>query len=278
MLQWFKNIFHTDDTPFANTNKKTIAIFDFAGCEGDQLQIVNLEEKLLDILQYADIVEWREGMKEESDSYDIALIEGSCTRKSDEDRLRKIRKNAKIVVALGSCATIGGINCLVNYQDLNDAKKYVYGDKAEWYEAYPPRPIDAVIPVDYYIPQCPINKKEFLYVMTSLLTGREPKICNNPVCVECKLAGNICTFEKGEFCVGPVTRGGCEACCINEGSICWGCRGPVDNPNTDSHKEVLEKYGLSVEQALGKFKLYYGWTHCKKENKINISALPDKEA
>jgi coenzyme F420-reducing hydrogenase gamma subunit len=246
-------------------SKPKIAIFDFAGCEGDQLQIINLEEKILEILEHADIVTWREGMSEETDDYDIALIEGSCTRKSDEERLRKIRKNAKLVVALGSCATIGGINCLRNYQDQDQVRKYVYGDKADWYETYEARPIDAVIPVDHYIPQCPINQKEFLYVMKCLLTGQTPDICNNPVCVECKLAGNICVFEKGEFCVGPVTRGGCEACCIREGSICWGCRGPVNDPNTDSHREVLEKYGLSVEQALGKFKLYFGWTNRKND-------------
>lgn len=255
------------------SQKPKIAIFDFAGCEGDQLQIVNLEEQILDILALADIVTWREGMKEESDDYDIALIEGSCARESDEKRLREIRKRAKTVIALGSCATIGGINCLRNYGDLNVAKKYVYGDKAEWFETYEARPIDAVIPVDYYIPQCPINKKEFLYVMKCLLTGQKPVLCNNPVCVECKLAGNICVFEKGESCIGPVTRGGCEACCVTEGSVCWGCRGPVNNPNTDSHKEVLEKYGLTVEQAVGKFKLYYGWTKKTKENNTNVSAL-----
>lgn len=247
--------------------KPRIAIFDFAGCEGDQLQIVNLEEDILEILALADIVTWREGMKEESDNYDIALIEGSCTRESDEARLKTIRKNAKIVVALGSCAAIGGINCLGNYQNESLVKKYVYGDKGNWFETYPARAIDKVIPVDFYIPQCPINKKEFLYVMKCLLTGQKPEICNNPVCVECKMAGNICTFEKGEFCVGPTTRGGCEACCITEGSVCWGCRGPVDNPNTDSHKEVLEKYGLTVEEAMGKFELYYGGVDDKRQPK-----------
>lgn len=253
-------------------SKPRIAIFDFASCEGDQLQIVNLEEGILDILQLADIVTWREAMKEESDEYDIALIEGSCTRECDEERLLKIRKTAKIVVALGSCAAIGGINCLKNYQDSNDVRKYVYGDKADLFETYAARPLDAVIKVDYYIPQCPINKKEFLYVMKSLLTGNKPEFCNNPVCVECKMAGNVCVFEKGESCVGPVTRGGCEACCVSQGSICWGCRGPVNDPNTDSHKEVLEKYGMTVEQALGKFKIYYGWTKKTKENKVDVSA------
>lgn len=255
--------------------KPKIAIFDFASCEGCQLQIVNLEEDILGVLSHADVVTWREAMKEESDNYDIALIEGSCTRESDEKRLRDIRGRAKVVVALGSCAAIGGINCLKNYQKSDDVRRYVYGDKAGLFETYEARPIDAVIPVDFYIPQCPINKKEFLYTMKSLLTGQRPRLSNNPVCVECKLSGNTCVFEKGEQCAGPVTRGGCEACCVNAGSVCWGCRGPVDDPNTDSHMEVLQKYGLSVGEALGKFKLYYGWTHCKKENKTNVSALKE---
>lgn len=252
--------------------KPRIAIFDFASCEGCQLQIVNLEEGVLDILTHADIVTWREGMKEESGDYDIALIEGACARESDEARLKDIRKKAKIVVALGSCAAIGGINCLRNYMNQDEVKRYVYGDKSGLFPTYEARPIDAVIPVDFRIPQCPINKKEFLYVVKRLLTGQKPELCNNPVCVECKMAGNVCTFEKGEHCVGPVTRGGCEACCISEGSVCWGCRGPVDNPNTDAHKETLEKYGLSADEAIGKFRLYYGWTTKTAENKVDVSA------
>ena len=254
-------------------SKPKIAIVDFAGCEGDQLQIVNLEEDILKILEYADVVTWREAVTEESDDYDIALIEGSCTRESDEARLREIRKTAKIVIAIGSCATHGGINSLRNYQNLEDVKKYVYGDKADWFETYEARPIDAVIPVDFKVPGCPMNKKEFLYVMTSLLTGQTPKLNNNPVCIECKQNGNICAFERGEFCLGPVTRGGCESCCVNNGTICWGCRGPVDNPNTDAHLEVLEKYGFTLEQAMDHFKIYYGWTKKTDENKTDVSAM-----
>jgi coenzyme F420-reducing hydrogenase gamma subunit len=74
--------------------------------------------------------------------------------------------------------------------------------------------------------------------------------------VECKLAGNICVFETGKSCLGPVTRAGCNAICVTSGRHCWGCRGLVDEPNTDSAKEVLKKYGLSVEQVMDKFKIY----------------------
>jgi sulfhydrogenase subunit delta len=69
--------------------KPKVAFFDFAGCEGDQLQIANLEEDILGLLDLVDIVSFREVMKEHSDNYDIAFVEGSCTRLQDEDRLRE---------------------------------------------------------------------------------------------------------------------------------------------------------------------------------------------
>ena len=239
--------------------KPKVAFFDFAGCEGDQLQIANLEEEILDLLGHIEVVSFREVMKEHSDDYDIAFVEGSCTRQSDEERLKQNRKNAKIVVAIGACATIGGINSLKNYQDMQTVKKTVYGKDADLFDTYPARPIDAVIPVDAYVNGCPMDKGEFLHVVKSLLLGKKPEIPNYPVCVECKKNENVCAFERGEFCVGPITRAGCNSCCVNEGTKCWGCRGMVDNPNENSQKEVLIKYGLSVDDAIGKFKLYFGW-------------------
>lgn len=239
--------------------KPKVAFFDFAGCEGDELQIANLEEELLGLLGHVEVVSFREVMKEHSNDYDIAFIEGSCTRLADEDRLKEIRKNAKIVVAIGACATIGGINSLKNYKDPDEVGRIVYGDKAKLFDTYAARPIDAVIPVDVYVHGCPINKEEFLHVVKSLLMGKKPDIPNYPVCVECKKNENVCAFERGEFCVGTVTRAGCNSCCVNEGTICWGCRGLVDNPNENSHKEVLLKYGLTVDETINKFRLYFTW-------------------
>jgi sulfhydrogenase subunit delta len=244
--------------------KPKVAFFDFAGCEGDQLQIANLEEEILTLLGQVDIVTFREVMKEKSDNYDIAFVEGSCTRLQDEDRLKQIRKNAKLVVAIGSCATIGGINSLKNYKDADDVRKTVYGDQARLFDTYAARPIDAVIPVDAYVHGCPMTKEEFLQVVKSLLLGKKPEIPNYPVCVECKKNENICAFERGQYCVGPVTRAGCNSCCVNEGTICWGCRGLVDNPNENSEKEVLIKYGQTVDDAIAKFRLYFGWQEAKR--------------
>jgi len=237
-------------------SKPKVAFFDFAGCEGDQLQIVDLEEQLLDVLQHVDIVSFREAMKEHSDDYDIAFIEGSCTREADEKRLKEIRSNAKVVVALGACGINGGINALKNTKPSDEVRKAVYGDKWKLHDTYRARGINEVIDVDYKIYGCPINKKEFVKVFKALIMGVKPDIPNYPVCVECKKAGNICAFERGETCLGPIIRAGCDATCITEGAVCWGCRGLVDEPNLNSHKEVLEKYGLTVEELENRMNIY----------------------
>ena len=56
--------------------------------------------------------------------------------------------------------------------------------------------------------------------------------------------------------MGPVTRAGCNSRCVNEGSHCWGCRGLVNDPNIKAEKEVLSKYGLTLNDILSRFKIY----------------------
>ncbi len=249
------------------SDKPRAAFFDFAGCEGDQLQIANLEEKLLDLIEVVDVVSFREVMKEHSDDYDIAFIEGSVTRDHDVERLREIRDNADTVVAIGACATIGGINSIRNTQTPEKVKERVYGDKADLFETWDKaKGIDSVIEVDYKVHGCPIDRDEFLHVVNSLVMGREPNIPDYPVCVECKLNENVCAFERGEFCVGPVTRAGCDSCCVNEGTVCWGCRGMIDDPAENAHKEILEEYGLTAEEVIKKFNLYFNYQKEARED------------
>ena len=118
------------------SNKPRVAFFDFASCEGCQLQVANLEEEVLDLIDLVDVVSFREVMKEHSDDYDIAIIEGSIMRPIDETRLRKIRSHAKILVAFGACACIGGVNKIRNQWDVDNVKKEVYGNGVITYYEY----------------------------------------------------------------------------------------------------------------------------------------------
>jgi len=241
--------------------KPKVAFFDFTCCEGCQLDTLNIEgQDLVDLVSAVDIVEFREVATGKADHYDIAFVEGSITRESEIPRLKDIRERADVVIALGACAHIGGINCLKNHLPMDEALEIVYGDDAKYYDTIPARPIHAVIPVDFSVPGCPINTAELLRIVKELLLGKTPSLPNYPVCVECKMAGNVCVFERGGSCLGPVIRGGCNAICVTAGRHCWGCRGLVDDPNIDSQKDVLSKYGLTVEQVVEKFKIYNTYT------------------
>ena len=239
-------------------SKPRLAIFDFACCEGCQLQIVNLEAEIVDLLTVVEPVEWREAISDHSDEYDIAIIEGSITRPSDEERVKQIRERASILVALGSCATTGGVNKLKNNFDLDDVKQCVYGDAATMphLETGLSKAVDEVVPVDYKIHGCPIDHEEFKHVVRSLALGKEPNIPGYPVCVECKLKENECRYDHGEICLGPIIRAGCGARCPSNGAWCFGCRGLVDAPNVNAAHDVMEKYGKTVEELKSRMLLF----------------------
>lgn len=240
----------------SNGTKPKVAFFDFTSCEGCQLTVIDALQTYPELLDAVEIVEFREAMSERSDRYYIAFIEGSCVRESDEVRLREIRERAAVVVALGACAHLGGINAIRNLHELEDARQYVYGDKGHWFENYDVKAISQVIEVDAVIPGCPIDRHEFVQVVRTLLQGRVPKMPSYPVCIECKLHENVCIFDRGGVCLGPITRAGCHAVCPAYGVGCDGCRGLIPFPKIDSLREVLAERGLSNQEIDDKLSIF----------------------
>ncbi len=237
--------------------KPKIAFFDFTSCEGCQLTIVDLLQTHLGLLDLVEIVQFREAMSERYEDYAIAFIEGSCTRASDEERLKKIRAQAKMVVALGACAHLGGVNALKNRWALDNVQTYVYGQHGKAaYESYPARPLSAVIQVDAAIPGCPIDRHEFLHVVQQVLQGRKPKLPDYPLCVECKLSENACLNKLGKACLGPITRAGCNAICTSYGDGCEGCRGWAPEANFAAMREVLRMNGLTEYEIDMRFSMF----------------------
>jgi sulfhydrogenase subunit delta len=237
-------------------SKPKIAFFDFAGCEGCQLTVIDSLQNHLDLLDAVEIVQFREAMSEKGEDYKIAFVEGSCTRPSDEERLQKIREQAQIVVALGACAHLGGINAVRNVLPLEQTRRYVYGENAKVYESGIARPISDVIPIEAFIPGCPIDREEFIRAVKTLLQGNRPDIPDYPVCVECKLRENGCLYHRGMTCLGPITRAGCGALCPSLGVGCEGCRGLIPNPNIKALKEVMSNLGQSEERIRAKIGLF----------------------
>ena len=269
-------------------SKPKVAFFDFTSCEGCQLTVVDSLQTHLDLLDAIEIVQFREAMSEKGDDYQIAFIEGSCTRKSDEDRLMRIREQAEIVVALGACAHLGGVNALRNRQSLDEISAYVYGDSRDWTESVPYRrqqvnadlvrvtplaqPIEAIVRVDAILPGCPIDREEFVRVTKQLLQGRPPRIPDYPLCVECKLSENVCLFHRGQVCLGPVTRAGCGAICPTHGDSCQACRGAIPNPSLDAMHSVLAEAGLTTEDILTRFTMFGTVQHMQREQQAERAA------
>lgn len=249
-----------------SNRKVKVAFFDFASCEGCQIELTNLgAPTFLGLLEFIEIVEFREVMKEIANGpIDISFIEGSFTREADRARLESIRARSGLVVAYGSCAAIGGINALKNHQP--DYKEFVYGKDSQMphLDSAKAMPISAAIKVDLAIPGCPIDKDEFVRIVSDVLHGKAPTIPDYPVCVECKLRETVCRYQSGDHCLGLIGRAGCGAPCPADGVPCEACRGLVSHPNQESlHKVLVEKGGLPAERAATKSRM---WTaHSRNE-------------
>jgi len=236
--------------------KPRVAVFSFTGCEGCSLAILECENELLDVLNLIDIVEWREAMSEKAEHIDIALIDGSISTHHDVKKMKHIRERAKVVVAIGACAHNGGLNALKNKYGMGQLKDMVYGEAGAQFDTIPARPVSAVVPVEFALPGCPIDRDEFIRVVRDVALGKTPRLPDYPVCVECKKKENVCVFAQGKFCMGPVTRAGCGAICPSYGDGCEGCRGFIDNPNENAHKETLAEYGLTAREVMQHFDMF----------------------
>lgn len=231
--------------------KPRIAIYDFTDCEGCEVKLISLREKLLLLEKKVEIVNWRLGQEKfEPGPYDIVVIEGTPITQHEIDILKELRNNTPVLIALGACAALGGIPAIMPEKD----RKY-------WYEKiytsqYHPRGIDAVslsayVPVDFTIHGCPVDENEVKRVMEELLSGKKPSFRDYSVCFECKLAGNPCRLLENKPCLGPITQGGCRAICVSGGSPCYGCFGIREEANILALEKILGKE--EIEKYLAMF-------------------------
>jgi coenzyme F420-reducing hydrogenase gamma subunit len=249
-------------------SRPKIAIFSLTSCEGCQLQILNLEREFVELLSQVEIVNFREAIDDRRDDYEIAFIEGSVTTPGEAEEAREIRERARVVVAIGACAHLGGVNNLKNLHPRAQWLATVYGDAKIVTESHETKKVSEVVPVDFVLPGCPIDKGEFLSLVTSLLLGASHAPPDRPVCVECRSKDNVCLIEEGRWCLGSVTRAGCDAICPTYGDPCAGCRGILEEANTVSLAEILAEKGYTTEEVRAKFELFN-----QKEN-VKLGAKP----
>lgn len=229
------------------TRKPRVAVWKFASCDGCQLSVLDCEDELLAVLGAVDLAYFPEASRAMGRGpYDLSLVEGSVTTPHDAERIHRIRRQSRVLVTIGACATSGGIQALRNLRDVAEFTALVYA-KPQYIETLAhSTPISDHVKVDFELRGCPISKAQLLEVITALLHGRAPLIPEHSVCVECKRRGAVCVLvAHGTPCLGPVTQAGCGAICPAYLRGCYGCFGPKESPNPLSLTQVWRTLGAA---------------------------------
>ena len=224
-------------------SKPKVAVYKFSSCDGCQLSILNLENELLDLVGAVEIAYFLEATSKITPGpYDVALVEGSVSTPHEVERINDIRKEANIVIALGTCATAGGIQALRNFTETEELAITVYEHPKYLHYLENSAPISEHIKVDLELWGCPVNKYQVLEVVAALLQGRKPYLPEYNVCLDCKRNGTVCVSVANKMaCLGPVTRTGCGAICPSMGRGCYGCFGPSPRADVNTVIPVLQK-------------------------------------
>jgi len=192
---------------------------------------LNLEDELLDLAGAVEIAYFLEARRRVLPGpYDIGLVEGSVTTPHEVERILEIRSQVRFLVALGTCATAGGIQALRNFTKVQDLALTVYEHPEYLHTLEKSTPIAEHVKVDMALWGCAVNKYQLLEVLLAVLQKRRPNLPTHSVCLDCKRRGAVCVVvSQGVACLGPATRAGCGALCPANGRGCYGCFGPAPN-------------------------------------------------
>ncbi len=241
-----------------SNDRPGVGFYDLTGCNGCLLSFVFNEDELLHLAKHIDIKAFRFVKDRKEDrTLDIAFVEGLVASNDDLEVLKEVRDKSKILVALGACACTG---CVPAYRNFIETSKYssqVY-EKIKEIADQPATPINEHVKVDYYLPGCPPDKQQISSFIKDLLLGKNPYDYDRPVCVECRLNENRCLLDDNKMCLGPITRGGCNAICTNGGFECWGCRGSTPDANIPLMVKLLEQKGYTKDHIRKRMRTFVG--------------------
>jgi len=231
-------------------------------CGGCEVTILDIGEPLLDLLPSLEFVHMPvlmdhkyHGQTGEGDpnvieipEADIGIISGGVRNEKEKHVAQEMRKKCKTLIALGACASFGGIPAMANMNTVDDLCEKVYRDSVSTESSETPSQnlpalldrvyaVDEIVQVDIHIPGCPTNPAIIVNALTCLLEGKPFELPERSVCDECptkrekKASGGTisrslkpmdikwdekwentrCFMEQGQLCLGPVTKAGCAA-------------------------------------------------------------------
>ncbi len=169
--------------------KYKMATVSLAGCFGCHMSFLDIDERLLQLLE---VVEFDRSPLTDIKTLgrcDIGLIEGGLCNAENVHVLREFRAQCKTLVAVGACAINGGLPAQRNQLDVGNILRDVYctqtGISANSQIPNDPElplplnqvhPIHEVVHVDYFLPGCPPSADAIWAFFNDLIAGRTPHL------------------------------------------------------------------------------------------------------
>jgi len=208
--------------------KLKLAVYWAAACGGCCVSVLDVHEKLFDVVAAADLVFWPialdtkyKDVENMPDKHiDLTLFNGAIRNSENEHMAKLLREKSKILVAYGSCAHMGGIPGLANFSTKEDIFRRVYEECESVINPDNIRPLpefevkegtlnipvfyndvfslSQVVEVDYFIPGCPPQTERLLEVFTAVVTGAELPPKGSVVGADIKAQCDECTRKKTE--------------------------------------------------------------------------------
>jgi coenzyme F420-reducing hydrogenase gamma subunit len=230
-------------------HRPTLAVWKFASCDGCQLSLLDCEDELLAVADRVAISYFPEATSTMVDGpYDVSLVEGSITTAHDAERIQEVRRQSGLLVTIGACATAGGIQALRNGADIAEFTSIVYAHPEYISTLATSTPIADHVTVDLELRGCPIDRRQLVATIAALLNRHVLRLPTTSVCTECKAASTSCVMvARGTACLGPITQAGCGALCPSFNRGCYGCFGPMEQPNIASLHRQLRHLGVDAD-------------------------------
>jgi NAD-reducing hydrogenase small subunit len=165
--------------------KPTLATIWLDGCSGCHMSFLDMDERLLEIAEIADIVySPLIDAKVYPDDVDFCLVEGAVSSEDDLHKIKLVRERTRTLISFGDCAVTANVPALRNpigVQPLLD-RAYVEnvtlnaGIPREVVPALLPmaRPVHRVVKVDVFLPGCPPSADLIYQLLVDVLEGRAP--------------------------------------------------------------------------------------------------------
>jgi F420-non-reducing hydrogenase small subunit len=256
------------------SDKVRVSMEWLSGCSGCELGIVDLHEKLLEVLDEIELVRIPILMDEKAYvPADVGILTGSIRTDHDLHAAEEMRRVCKAILAFGTCPVYGGPHSSAYPHSREELLDGAYRSNPSTPGDDLPsnvpellagnRPLDSAIEVDLYLPGCPPHPAYIFEALMSLVRGRETKIGRHSVCYHCsrkmvktevsamrrafdgELDPEICFLSQGCLCFGSVTLDRCLAPCMKVGVPCFSCGGPSEpiilEPQKDVRSEVAQR-------------------------------------